>query len=61
LADFPERGTLHPALGADVRLVGHKRRATIVFRVRADERRVVVVAVLYRGRDVRAALEERGQ
>ncbi|RDJ26707.1 type II toxin-antitoxin system RelE/ParE family toxin [Bosea caraganae] len=50
----PERGTRRDDLAPGLRLLGYRRRATIAFVVTADE--VIVLRILYRGRDVKALL-----
>jgi plasmid stabilization system protein ParE len=59
LETAPHRGTLLEELGSGIRSMGYKKRATIVFRVDDNMRQVVVVAVLYGGRDIAKAMEER--
>ncbi len=49
---FPKRGTRRPGIGARVRIVGFRNRATIAFRI--DDDRVVVLAIYYGGQDVDA-------
>jgi toxin ParE1/3/4 len=56
LETFPERGMRRDDLRRGVRTVGYRRRATIAFRV--EERRVVILRVLYGGRDVDRVLGE---
>jgi toxin ParE1/3/4 len=53
----PERGMRRDDLGPGLRLLGYRRRATIAFVVTAEE--VVVLRILYRGRDVEALLAGR--
>ncbi len=48
LAEFPERGTLRPELGKNIRVVGFERRVAIAFRV--QQTIVEVHAVSYAGR-----------
>jgi toxin ParE1/3/4 len=49
LGDFPERGTKREDLGAGIRVLGFKRRVTIIMAVSAET--VEVLRVLYGGRD----------
>lgn len=57
-ADFPERGTRRDAIRPGLRTTGYRRRVTIAFVVTGAE--VVVLRVLYGGRDVDALLREVG-
>ncbi len=58
LATFPERGTSRDYIRPGLRTVGFERRATIVFQV--AERVVVIVRVLYGGRDADRLLRDLG-
>lgn len=49
----PLRGTSRDDLGAGLRTLGFERRATILFQVLTDERRVVILGVYFAGRQVR--------
>lgn len=57
LAEFPERGTRRDDLAPGLRTTGFERRATIAFRIVAEE--VEIVRILYGGRDGETLL--RGQ
>jgi plasmid stabilization system protein ParE len=59
LADAPHRGTLHDEIRPGLRTFGVERRATILFLVEEDSARVVILGVLYGGRDIRKALRAR--
>ena len=54
LETFPERGTKRDDIRHGIRTMGFERRATIVFRVQGRE--VVIVRILYGGRDFLLAL-----
>jgi plasmid stabilization system protein ParE len=54
LAETPHRGSLREDIEAHVRAIGFRRAVTVVFRVDDPERRVIIVGVFYRGRDVAA-------
>ena len=56
LQDFPNRGAPRSDLGPGVRLIGFERRVAIAYRVEPDE--VVILAVLYGGRDLFAVLRD---
>lgn len=47
---FPMRGSSRQDLGAGIRTVGFERRATIAFRVLADE--VEILRVFHGGQDI---------
>ena len=49
-ADTPERGTKRDDLRPGLRTVGFRRRATILFEVDRERRRVVIHGVYYAGR-----------
>jgi plasmid stabilization system protein ParE len=51
-ATAPERGTRRDELRPRLRTVGFRRRATILFEVQHDERRVVIHGIFYAGRSV---------
>ena len=55
---FPHRGTARDDLSPRIRLVGFERRVTIAFMV-TDET-VLIVRILYGGRDVAALLDDEG-
>jgi toxin ParE1/3/4 len=54
LGNFPHRGTRRDDIRPGIRTMGFERRATIVFRVRKTA--VVIVRILYGGRDYSLAL-----
>jgi toxin ParE1/3/4 len=54
LADFPERGTRRDDLRTGLRTIGYRRRILLAFTVTEDE--VVILRVLYGGRDLAAAM-----
>lgn len=56
LADFPERGTRGDAIRPGLRTLGYRRRVTLAFRV--TDTRVVILRVLYGGRDLEGLLKE---
>ena len=56
LADLPHRGTRHDEIRPGLRTVAWRKTMTIAFRVSDEPPRVPIVALLYRGRDVLAAL-----
>ena len=56
LQDFPHRGAPRGDLGSGVRLIGFEPRVAIAYRVEPDE--VVILAVLYGGRDMVAVLRD---
>ncbi|WJR67731.1 type II toxin-antitoxin system RelE/ParE family toxin [Neorhizobium sp. CSC1952] len=47
---FPARGTRHDDIGAGIRIVGFKRKASIVFRI--DDDLVVIMRILHRGKSL---------
>ncbi|MBS3647032.1 type II toxin-antitoxin system RelE/ParE family toxin [Pseudaminobacter sp. 19-2017] len=53
---FPERGTRRDDISPGLRTVGYRRQATIAFRVEAD--RVIILRILYGGRDLSRLLDE---
>lgn len=55
-AAFPERGTRRDAIRPGLRTTGYRRRVTIAFVVTDTE--VVILRVLYGGRDVEGLLRE---
>ncbi|MCQ1569737.1 type II toxin-antitoxin system RelE/ParE family toxin [Neorhizobium galegae] len=50
---FPTRGTRHDELGSGIRIVGFKRKASIVFRIDADV--VTIMRILNRGKSLGGA------
>jgi plasmid stabilization system protein ParE len=56
---IPHRGSQLIVEGVLLRTVGWRRTVTIAFQVNDELRNVFVLAVLYRGRDVHAALSKR--
>jgi plasmid stabilization system protein ParE len=57
-AHAPERGTRRDDLRPGLRTVGFRRRATILFEVRHDERQVVIHGVYYAGRSFEGESDE---
>jgi plasmid stabilization system protein ParE len=55
----PKRGSLREDIRPGLRLVGWRRVLTIAFVVDDLNRRVIITAVLYRGRDVDRLLKQR--
>jgi len=55
--DFPQRGIRRDDLMSGLRVVGFRRRATIAFMV--QDTQIVILRILYRGRDTSAALAEK--
>ena len=55
LSTFPQRGTRRDHLRPGLRIIGFQRRVAIAFVV-PDEDRVVIVGILYGGRDLDGAL-----
>lgn len=47
---FPQRGMRHDGLGFGVRIVGFKRKASIVFRI--DDDLVTIMRILHRGKSL---------
>ncbi len=58
LSTFLERGTPRPEIGPGVRSIPFRRRATIAYRVDAEE--ISVIGIMYAGRDL-AVLKEPGR
>jgi toxin ParE1/3/4 len=58
LTSFSERGTPRPEIGTGVRSIPFRRKAVIAYLVRANA--VVIVGILYGGRDL-AALKAPGR
>ncbi|AOO82092.1 type II toxin-antitoxin system RelE/ParE family toxin [Bosea vaviloviae] len=56
LSDFPERGTRRDHLMTGLRTFGIDRRVTIAFRI--DGSSVVILRILYGGRDLEGAIAE---
>ncbi|CAN7214629.1 type II toxin-antitoxin system RelE/ParE family toxin [Neorhizobium tomejilense] len=50
---FPARGTKHDEFGPGIRVVGFKRKASIVFRIDADL--VTIMRILHRGKSLTGA------
>lgn len=59
LADAPYRGTKRDELRPGLRTFGVERRATILFILDEAAQRVVILGVLYGGRDIAGALKRR--
>lgn len=55
-ADFPERGTRRDAIRPGLRTTGYLRRIAVAFQVTDTE--VVILRVLYGGRDLEGLLRE---
>lgn len=58
-AHTPHRGSLRHEIRPGMRVVGWRRTITICFAVDDAARRVDIVGVFYRGRDVMGAMRER--
>jgi toxin ParE1/3/4 len=56
LASFPARGTRRDDIRPGLRVTGFEGRVTIAFHVGAE--RVVIVRILYAGRDLSGAFDE---
>ncbi|MEJ0058968.1 MAG: type II toxin-antitoxin system RelE/ParE family toxin [Terricaulis sp.] len=56
-ATIPHRGTRREAIRAGLRTTSWRRTVTVAFQVSDEARRVVILGVFYRGRDVLAALK----
>ncbi len=56
LADFPERGTRRDAIRPGLRTLGYRRRVTVAFRI--TDTAVVILRLLYGGRDLEGLLQE---
>lgn len=56
LADFPERGTRRDAIRPGLRTLGYRRRVTVAFHIVGTQ--VVILRVLYAGRDLEGLLRE---
>lgn len=54
--DFPERGTRRDRIRPGLRTVGYRRRVTVAFALKDTE--VIILRLLYGGRDVEALLRE---
>jgi toxin ParE1/3/4 len=54
LEHTPERGTKRDDLRAGLRTIGYRRRATILFEVDHERRRVVIAGIYYGGRNYEA-------
>jgi toxin ParE1/3/4 len=57
-ATAPERGTKRDDLRPNLRMVGFRRRATILFEVDRRKKRVVIHGVYYAGRSIRLAADD---
>jgi plasmid stabilization system protein ParE len=55
-ADFPARGTRRDAIRPGLRTTGYRRRVTLAIRVTDTE--VIILRVLYGGRDMDALLRD---
>lgn len=56
-ADFPQRATRRDHIRPGLRTIGYRRRVTVAFLV--TEAEVVILRILYGGRDVDTLLHER--
>jgi toxin ParE1/3/4 len=61
LRDFPERGTRRDDLRPGLRTIGYRRRATILFRVDTEHRKVRILGIYYGGRDFERQFEQRDE
>jgi toxin ParE1/3/4 len=52
MANTPERGTRRDDLRPGLRTVGYRRRATILFQLDRQARKVVILGVYYAGRNL---------
>jgi toxin ParE1/3/4 len=59
LALNPYQGTQRDDLRPGLRTAGFKRRATILFAINAERNEVIILGILYGGRDLSKVLEER--
>ncbi|AXV14713.1 type II toxin-antitoxin system RelE/ParE family toxin [Neorhizobium sp. SOG26] len=50
---FPQRGMAHDELGKGIRIVGFRRKASIVFQV--DQETVTIMRILHRGKSLGGA------
>jgi plasmid stabilization system protein ParE len=57
LCTAPHRGTSRTDLRPKMRVIGYKRKASIVFRIEEDRGLVVILAVNYHGRSYRRLLK----
>jgi toxin ParE1/3/4 len=53
---FPYRGTKRPELRPNMRIIGHRRAAAIVFRIEEVPRLVLILGVTYRGQSLEKVL-----
>jgi toxin ParE1/3/4 len=59
LGTLPHRGTQRNAIAPGLRTLSWRKTITIAFQVFDQDRRVVILGVFYRGRDVLSALRNR--
>jgi toxin ParE1/3/4 len=59
-SEFPHRGTLRDEIRPGLRTVGWRRTVTVAFRVNSTTEEVLILGVLYRGRDLARVLRRRG-
>jgi plasmid stabilization system protein ParE len=57
LATAPHRGTKRDELRPNMRIIGHKRAVTILFRIEEEKRLVVILGTAYGGRTIDRILE----
>lgn len=57
-ATAPEHGTRRDDLGAGLRTVGFRRRATILFETRRNARQVIIHGIYYAGRSLEGIADE---
>lgn len=53
----PQRATRRRGLPANLRIIGHERAVTILFRIEEAEQLVVILGTAYRGRTIAYILE----
>ncbi len=58
LASFPERGTKRDDIRPNLRIMGHKRSATIAFSINYDRQSVTILGVFYKGRNFEISLDD---
>ncbi|WP_291824832.1 type II toxin-antitoxin system RelE/ParE family toxin [Bosea sp. (in: a-proteobacteria)] len=58
LSDYPQRGTRREGLMTGLRTFGIDRRVTVAFRI--DGQEVVILRILYGGRDLERAVRQNG-
>lgn len=58
-ADLPHRGTRRDEIHPNLRTVGWRRTVTVAFEISEATKRVIILGLFYRGRDVFGLLRER--